>query len=229
MEITDTDFKNGFISTFQYAVKSGSYFYHVTFLESCMSFNLCPAGLCIKKDPFIKFESDDLNVMWKNVIMTTQEQLLDMLCIGNSNRLFKVTESFWKEIDNLEKEEKCDALKGWLVKMVIHIEKRQKKIIKVKCKKLCKLTKDNKQLQTLALSRFSEQVDYFTFRDDFIEYGQNLSPDIMNLVTLVTLGLPFHNEEEGVSDQFLKVFVKTIFMQKGVGGGGGISGFRNFW
>ena len=23
----------------------------------------------------------------------------------------------------------------------------------------------------------------------------------MNLVTLVTLGLPFHNEEEGVSDQ----------------------------
>ena len=109
MEITDTDFKNGFISMFQYAVKSVSYFYHVAFLESCKSFNLCPAGLCIKKDPFIKFESDDLNVMWKNVITTTQEQLLDMLCIGISNRLFKLTESFWKEIDNLEKGEKCDA------------------------------------------------------------------------------------------------------------------------
>ena len=52
--------------------------------KSCKSFNLCPAGLCIKKDPFIKFESDDLNVMWKNVITTTQKQLLDMLCIGIS-------------------------------------------------------------------------------------------------------------------------------------------------
>ena len=85
MEITDTDFKNSFISAFQYEVKSVSYFCHVAFLESCKSFNLCPAGLYIKKDPFIKFESDDLNVVWKNVITTTQEQLLDMLCIGNSN------------------------------------------------------------------------------------------------------------------------------------------------
>ena len=200
MEITDTDFKNGFISTFQYVVKSASYFYHVAFLESCKSFNLCPAGLCIKKDPFIKFESDDLHVMWKNVITTTQEQLLDMLCIGISNRNVKLTKSFWKEIDNLEKVGKCDAYKDWLVKLVIHIEKRQKKIIKVKLKKLCKLTKVNKHLQTLALSRFSEHVDYFTFRGDLIEYCQNLSRDIINLVTLVTLGLPFHNEEEGVSD-----------------------------
>ena len=223
MEITDTDFKNGFLSTFQYAIKSVSYFCHVAFLENCKSFNLCPAGLCIKKDLFIKFESDDLNVFWKNVITTTQEQLLDMLCIGISNRLFKLTESFWKEIDNLEKEEKCDAYKDWLVKIVIHIEKREKKIIKVKRKKLCKLAKDNKQLQTLALSRFSEHVDYFTFRDDLIEYCQNLSPDIMNLVTLVTLGLPFHNEKEGVSDQSCDC-EDHLYARRGR-----ISGFRNFW
>ena len=65
------------------------------------------------------------------MITTTQEQLLDMLCIGISNRLFKLTDLFWKEIDILEKAEKCDIYKDWLVKMVIHIEKRQKKIIKV--------------------------------------------------------------------------------------------------
>ena len=124
MEIADTNFKNGFISTFQYAVKSVSYFYHVAVLESCKSFNLCPAGLCIKKDPFIKFESDDLNAMWKNVITNTQEQLLDMLCNGISNKL---TESFWKEIDNLEKEEKFGAYKNWLVKMVIQKTKDKRR------------------------------------------------------------------------------------------------------
>ena len=141
MEITDTDFKNGFISTFQFAVKTLSYYFHVAFLETCKSYSLCPSGLRINKDPFIKFESNDLQVIWKNVITTTQEQLLDTLCIGISEKLFNFIDVFWKEIDVLEKEEKIELYKDWLVKILIHLEKKQKNIIKVKKKKLCKLTK----------------------------------------------------------------------------------------
>ena len=44
MDITDADF-------------------HVAFLETCKSYSLCPSGLCINKDPFIKFESNDLQVI----------------------------------------------------------------------------------------------------------------------------------------------------------------------
>ena len=135
-----------------------------------------------------------------------------MLCIGISNRLFKLTDLFWKEIDILEKAEKCDIYKDLLVKMVIHIEKRQKKIIKIKRKKLCKLTKDNKELQTLVLSRFSEHVEYFTFRDDLIEYCQNLSPDIMNLINLMTLGPPISNENEsGILEMMTENLLAILF------------------
>ena len=45
MEIADKDFKVGYVSRFQYAVKRVSYFFHVSFLKTCKSQRLCPAGL----------------------------------------------------------------------------------------------------------------------------------------------------------------------------------------
>ena len=61
IKILDKDFKNGFVSAFQYAVKAVSYYLHiimVSFLETCKSYELCPTGLSIRKKPFIEFESD---------------------------------------------------------------------------------------------------------------------------------------------------------------------------
>ena len=57
MEIIDKDFKVAYVSGFQYAVKSVSYFFHVSFLETCESYGLCPAGLHIQKKPFIEFDT----------------------------------------------------------------------------------------------------------------------------------------------------------------------------
>ena len=37
MEIADKDFKVGYVSRFQYAVKRVSYFFHVSFLKTCKS------------------------------------------------------------------------------------------------------------------------------------------------------------------------------------------------
>ena len=53
MEIIEKEFKVGYVSGFQCAVKSASYFYQVSFLETCKSYRLCPAGLNIRKKPFI--------------------------------------------------------------------------------------------------------------------------------------------------------------------------------
>ena len=60
MEIVDKDFKVGYVSGFQYAVKSVSSFFHVSFLETCKSYRLRPVGLNIQKKPFIEFETSDL-------------------------------------------------------------------------------------------------------------------------------------------------------------------------
>ena len=98
MEIVDKDFKSGFISVFQYAVKSVSYFLHVSFLETCKSYNLCPGGLSIKKEPFIEFESDDLKVFWRETLTKTENDLLEALCVGICERLFKLKELLWKEL-----------------------------------------------------------------------------------------------------------------------------------
>ena len=37
MKIVDKDFKNGFVTAFQYAVKVMSYYLHLSFLETCKS------------------------------------------------------------------------------------------------------------------------------------------------------------------------------------------------
>ena len=75
MEIVDKDFKVGFVSVFQYAVKSVSYFFHVSFLETCKSYGLCPTGLNIWKKPFIELETGDLKIFWNETIRKQKRTL----------------------------------------------------------------------------------------------------------------------------------------------------------
>ena len=62
MEIVDKDFKVGYVSGFQFAVKCVSYFFHVSFPETYKSYGLCPAGLNVRNKPFIELETRDLKV-----------------------------------------------------------------------------------------------------------------------------------------------------------------------
>ena len=64
MEIIYKNFKNGFVAAFQYAVQVMSYYLHVSFLETCKSFGLCPVGLNIRKKPFIESKNDDLIIFY---------------------------------------------------------------------------------------------------------------------------------------------------------------------
>ena len=129
MKIVDKDFKVGFVSGFQYTVKSVSYFFHVSFLETCKSYRLCPTGLNIQKKPFIEFETSDLKVFWNETIKKTGENLLEVLCIGICERLFTIEEKFWAELCYLEKEQESEDLKEWLLKLVVHLEREVERII----------------------------------------------------------------------------------------------------
>ena len=87
MEIADKDFKNDFICAFQFAVEKVSYYLQASFLETCKSYELCPAGLSISKKAFIEFETEDLKVLWKQTLMQYEKNLLETLCIGTCERL----------------------------------------------------------------------------------------------------------------------------------------------
>ena len=129
MEIADKDFKNGFICAFQFAVKTVSYYLHVLsyYLQS---YELCPAGLSISKKPFIEFETEDLKVFWKETLIQSEKDLLETLCNGICERLNNIEGRFWAEVQQLQENNTDDHFKDLLVKLLVHLEKKIKKITK---------------------------------------------------------------------------------------------------
>ena len=137
------------------------YYLHVSFLETCKSYGLCPADLNIRKKPFIEFECDDLIIFWKETLLSAENDLLEALCMGICEQMFTLEKKFWDELEELHKNNTED-MSNWLIKLHVHLEKRLKKISKKKIKKLHKLsgnsvTKDNVSM------RFQEHLDIFTF------------------------------------------------------------------
>ena len=75
-----------YASVYRCGIKSLNYFYHIAFLETCKSYKLIPAGLALKKQPFIPFEDGDLIATWNETILHTEEQLLETLILGINER-----------------------------------------------------------------------------------------------------------------------------------------------
>ena len=82
-----------------------------------------------------------------------------------------------------------DHFKDWLAKLLVHLEKKIKKITKTKRKKLEKL-RNNEYLRKLVSERFDEQLDLFTFPSDLSNYCENFCPDVVNIANLITLNSP---------------------------------------
>ena len=89
MEIADKDFKNGFICAPQFAFKTVSYYLHVSFLESELS---------ISKKPFTEFETEDLKVFCKQILIQSEKDLLETLCLGICERLNNIERRFLAEL-----------------------------------------------------------------------------------------------------------------------------------
>ena len=113
METFDKDFKNGFICAFQFAVKTVSYYLHVSFLERCKSYELCPAGLSISKKPFIEFETEDLKLFWKETLVQSEKDLLETLGNGICERLNNIEGRFWAQLQQLHENNTDDHFKDW--------------------------------------------------------------------------------------------------------------------
>ena len=139
MEIVYKDFKNEFVAAFQYSVKVVSYYLHMSFVETCKSYGLCPASLNIRKKPFIEFESDNLITFWKETLLSAENDLLQALCVGICERMFTLEKKSWEELQELHKNNTEEDISNWLIKLHVHLEKRLKKISEKKIKKLHKL------------------------------------------------------------------------------------------
>ena len=104
--------------------------------------------------------------------------------------MFSIEKKFWDELYQLEKNNDSINFKEWLVKLLIHLEKRMKNITKKKRKKLRKLSGEGD----------------FNFFDDFSKYCEAFSPDITNIANLVTLGNSF--DDPKIFQMYLKTLTK---------------------
>ena len=108
--------------------------------------------------------------------------------------MFSIQKKFWDQLYQLEKNNDNDNFKELLVKLLIHLERKIKKIIKVKRNNFQKLSGEH-DINELVSDRFTEHLGLFTFFDDFAKYCEVFSPDINNVANLVTLGNSFDNSK----------------------------------
>ena len=111
------------------------------------------------KKSFIEFETEDLKVFWKETLIQSEKDLQETLCIGICERLNNIEGRFWAEVQQLQESNRDDNFKDWLVKLLVHLEKKIKKIAKTKRKKLEKLT-NNEYLRKLVRERFDEHLHF---------------------------------------------------------------------
>ena len=104
--------------------------------------------MSIRKKPFIEFESDKLKVFWKETEENTEKDLLEVLCLGMFERMYSIEKKFWDELYQLEKKNDNENFKESLVKLLINLERKLKKIIKVK-KRSCRKYQENMILMNL--------------------------------------------------------------------------------
>jgi len=58
-----------------------------------------------------------------------------------------LNEGFWDELSGMLKEIDMDELESWLVRLYVHLEKHEKRILKRKKKKIRKLVNERKFLK----------------------------------------------------------------------------------
>ena len=97
------------------------------------------------------------------------------------------------------------------MKLLIYLEKKMKKITKIKRKKLWKLSGEG-DLKELVSERFTEHLSLFNFFDNSSKYCDVFSPDITNIANLVTLGNSFDDPKSisNGSANFDKVILEEM-------------------
>ena len=92
--------------------------------------------------------------------------VLETLCIGISERLNHIEGKVSAKVQQLQESKTDDHFKDWFVKLLVHLEKKIKKITKTKREKWEKLT-NNEYFRKLVSERFDEHLDLFIFPTNF--------------------------------------------------------------
>ena len=187
--ITDKDVQAGITSCFRSAVKGISYHYHIAFLEVCKSYNSFPRGLIVDKKPFISFSSDELTAAWKDTLQATQATLMETLIVGIFRKLTDFEINFWEEICKIVERSTEAEFSDWAVKLLVYLEKHEKKCKKKKCRKLKKLLPECYVDE--ALQRMREHEGYLTFKNEIHDFLQEVNCDIPILANLNLIGSSF--------------------------------------
>ena len=189
VNVQDFDINNGIVSAFRYANKCYAYFFHISYLECCKYVGVRPAGLQIKKTPFIQFQTDEFFCSWMDTINSAEVDLLDTLLLGLSDKLWSIEKEFWDMIGAMRRRmtDNFDDMIEWWVKLTCYLEKEETKICNQKRKKIRKLLGRDEDKKNIALRRFEEHLENFDFKLVLSQYAQSLSPDIFNLINLVSL------------------------------------------
>jgi len=101
-------------------------------------------------------------------------------------KLINFETEFWSEIVEIVKVVERDDLEKWLVKLWVHIENEEKKILKRKRKKIRKLISNHVDLKS-ALDRMEEHEKCFTFKNELLSYCSTIFEDFENLTSLAKL------------------------------------------
>ena len=208
MDLVDKDDFN-YASVYRCGIKALNYFYHISFLETCKSYKLIPAGLALKKQPFIPFEDGDLIATWNETILHTEEQLLETLILGINERRISLETNFWNGVSEFLSRTDVDVMTDWLVKLVVDLEKLEVKTLAKKKKKLKKLCGENNFLKYNVGKRMDEHKKQFDFVNSLLDYGQILSEDFTNLVSLLTLDHNSNTSSVSVDNSCLETSGKS--------------------
>ena len=121
------------LCVFQDAVKVVSYYLHISFLGTWKSDGLCPADLSIRKKLFIELKwKRQIEILLERVNSKYTERSFGSMICWLCERMFCIERKFWDDGYELEKNNDKENFKEWLVKLLIHLERKMKKITKVK-------------------------------------------------------------------------------------------------
>ena len=84
------------------ANKYTHYKHHETFCNICINHDVIPSGLVINKKPSIGLWSEQFNIKWKEVLLTAERSMLQLLYIQNKENSNAKLKEFSELITNIK-------------------------------------------------------------------------------------------------------------------------------
>ena len=106
--------------------------------------------------------------------------------------------SFGNVLSIIEEEVREVSFHEWLVKLMVYLEKLEKRVLKRKKSKLRKLLLGNESKQRLALDRLDEHSNFFDFKKELYRYVDTVNKDLTNLINLMLLGSSADSDKSAI-------------------------------